>query len=142
MHLATQVAYKYLSIYQKTIYQTKIYLKKKWYEEAEISEAIVALKQLQVLDDSRYSENYLYWEVVKKWKPLFVAKQKLYQKWIETSIVQELVQEYSVMYDEWMILRLKKLRSQKNENDSSQKRVQRMVWRWYNYDLVLGVVEE
>jgi regulatory protein len=142
MHPATHIAYTYLSKYQKTIQQTQLYLKKKWYEDDEIETAIYELKDLDVLDDYRYADMYLAGEVISKWKPLIVVKQKLYHKWVSTVIIQNLINENSDEYTSAITSRLEKLWSQKKEQDTPQKWIQRMMSRGYAYELVLCVSQK
>lgn len=141
MSPATQVAYKHLSRYPKTTRQIREYLQKKWYEDNEIEDAINQLLQLNMLDDTLYAEMYLNSEVVNKWKPLMVVKQKMYQKWIPTELTTVLIDEYQELYQEWMINKLKKLRTQKKDENDTQKRIKRMIWRGYSYNIVKIAIE-
>jgi SOS response regulatory protein OraA/RecX len=138
---AAMQAYRHLSIYPKTVIQTRQYLSKKWYDEQEINAAVNQLKETKVLDDVAYAEAYLYSEVISKWKPLFVTKHKLSQKWIESELLEELVVIHLDDYNAWMKSKLKSLRSQKSMTDEKMKRIKKMVSRWYPYGLVIEIAE-
>lgn len=138
---ATTIAYKYLSKYFKTERQAREYLTKKWFEYDEINAAILKLIDLKVLDDRLYAEMYLHSEVARKWKPLIVAKQKLYHKWIDMDITQQLIDDNNDEYQSGMHSALLKLWSQRKKTDTIQKRIKRIIGRGYTYDLVKSVTE-
>lgn len=142
MSPATQIAFSHLNKYPKTIKQTKEFLRKKWFEDDEIEDAILELQQLKVLDDVLYAKMYLNSELTQKWKPRIVVHQKLYQKWIEVEKINQLFHEHEQEYSKWIHSTLQKLWNQKKKDDSTQKRIQRMMWRGYSYAEVKEVVSD
>ena len=87
-------ALQYLSRYPKSSFELWKQLKKKWYEDQEIGETIEKLENIWFLDDALYADMYIHSEVVRKWKPVYLIKQKLHQKWIDRTIVEEVCMTY------------------------------------------------
>lgn len=142
MDPCTQLGYHHLARYPKTTAQLRQFLTKKWFDAEEIDLAVDQLTTLMVLDDRLYAELYLDWEVTKKWKPLMVVKNKLYQKGVDSSIVTDLIEIYEEVYTQGQQNALAKLWESKKEADSDDKWIKRMIGRGYGYTLVRELVGE
>ena len=84
-------ALSYLSRYPKTEQEMRILLYKKWYTSEQVSATMESLKKNNFINDEKYAESYLYSEVVKKGKPVFVIKQKLQQRGVDKKLIDSLI---------------------------------------------------
>ncbi|MBS8122097.1 regulatory protein RecX [Candidatus Vampirococcus lugosii] len=82
-------AMDYIYKFPKTESQLKTQLFKKGYNDKEIEITIKLLKSKNYLNDKNYCEIYFNSECVKKGKASYIIKNKLIQKGIDKSIVQE-----------------------------------------------------
>lgn len=94
-------AIHYLGKYPKTVHDMIAQLKKKWFPQEEIEEAIPLLIENNYLNDMQYAESYLHSEVVRKGKPLLLIKQKLIMKWVDKTLVNELIGSIENELIEW-----------------------------------------
>ena len=85
-------AMHYLYRYPKTEKEMRTQLMKKWYLLDEIDDAMQTLKVKWYIDDRQFVELYVNSEVVKKGKPLVLIQQKLLFKWVEKTMLQEVIQ--------------------------------------------------
>jgi len=132
--LCYDYALNYLSRYPKTSYELWIQLKKKWYNNEDISSTLEKLTTFWFLDDGLFAEMYLRSEVIRKWKPLFKVQQKLYQKWVEKEIVWWLVEEYEEELHEWQQKKInKEIARRRDRWLEDQKITQKLQSRWYAY---------
>jgi regulatory protein len=86
-------ALSYLSRYPKTEQEMRILLYRKGYDGEQISSTMKSLKNNNFINDQNYAESYLYSEVVKKGKPVFLIKQKLQQRGIDKQLIGDLIDE-------------------------------------------------
>ena len=135
-----EYASSHLLRYPKTSYLLKQYLKRKWYEQSAIESVVEQLQEQKILDDVLYAELYLQSEVAQKGKSLRNIQQKLYQKWVDWSIVQTLINEHQLAYDEWMSNHLEKLWL--NNSWSNQQWIKKMLSRGYPYWLLMKYIDE
>ncbi|MDR0608167.1 MAG: recombination regulator RecX [Candidatus Peribacteria bacterium] len=87
-----EYALSYLSRYPKTEQEMRILLYKKGYDSDQVSSTMEHLKKNHVINDEKYTESYLYSEIVKKGKPVFVIKQKLQQRGINKKLIDEVIE--------------------------------------------------
>ena len=87
-------AVRYLTRYPKTEQELKIYLLEKGYLQHEIDLAMEYLKFKKYIDDEQFVELYFNSEVVRKWRPIYVAKNKLRQKWVDERLVSAYISEH------------------------------------------------
>ena len=99
-------ALKYIYRYPKTEKELRIKLLEKHYTEEEIEKAVQYLKSQWWLDDKRFTEMYIESELIKKWKPLIVVKNTLLSKWVDSNIVNQLIDEKFKEIAEWIINKL------------------------------------
>jgi regulatory protein len=89
-----QYALKYISRYPKTEKELRIKLQQKWYNSDEIRYTMDYLKSKNFVDDSLFAESYVRSELVNKWKPVIIIRNKLYKKWVDKSLINEIINEY------------------------------------------------
>ena len=89
-----QYALKYISVYPKTEKELRIKLQQKWYNSDEIKYTMEYLKGKKFADDRVFVESYVRSELVNKWKPVIVVRNKLYQKWVDKDLINEVIKEY------------------------------------------------
>ncbi len=89
-----QYALKYISRYPKTEKELKIKLQQKGYNSDEIRYTMEYLKAKKFADDRVFAESYIRSELVNKWKPVIVIRNKLYQKWVDKTLINEIIKEY------------------------------------------------
>lgn len=87
-----EYALSYLSRYPKTEQEMRILLYKKGYTSEQITSTMESLKKNNFINDEKYTESYLYSEIVKKGKPVFLIKQKLQQRGIDKRLIDELIE--------------------------------------------------
>lgn len=129
---AIDYAIWYLSRYPKTEQETRILLYKKWYDTDQISHCMDVLKKNDFVNDEKFTDSYLYSEVSKKWRPLFIIKQKLLQRWIDKWLLLQRINEQQEELTEWMRSTIKKeLESYKKKWVDWFDSIQKLMKRWY-----------
>jgi len=128
-----EYAIYYLSRYPKTTFELNIKLMEKGYNEFQRGKTIEFLEENDYLNDQKFAESYLYSEVTKKGKPLFMVRQKLSHKGIDKSIIEKICNEQEEELQKWMDAKLNK------QIDLFKKKwiegidlVQKLMRRWYN----------
>ena len=133
---------QYLSRYPKTVLDMKKQLQKKWYEDEKIEDVLEILIKKKYLDDRNYAYLYFSSEVGRKGKPLFVVKQKLQQKWVEYSILEDLIEEFGKELEEWIQKKLsKEIGHMREKWMEEQKIIQRLQRRGYRYKDIEAVIK-
>lgn len=89
-----QYALKYISRYPKTEKELKVKLQQKWYNSDEIRYTMDYLKSKKFADDRVFAESYIRSELVNKWKPVIAVTNKLYQKWVDKKLINEVIKDY------------------------------------------------
>ena len=141
--LCYDYALNYLSRYPKTSQDLWLQLKKKWYNQADIDHTIARLQDIGFLDDRLYADMYLRSEVQRKWKPLFLIKKKLQQKWIGRELLDELCEEYEEELIGWQRLKIKKeILRRSGRWLEEQKIIKKLQWRGYMYRDIQEVMEK
>ena len=105
---AVEYAIWYLSRYPKTEQEIRIILYKKWYDSEDIAHCMEVLKKNDFINDEKFTDSFLYSEVEKKWRPLFIIKQKLIQRWIDKSLLNKKISEQQDELTEWMRKNIRK----------------------------------
>jgi regulatory protein len=88
-----EYALSYLSRYPKTEQEMRILLYRKGYESEQIKTTMESLKQNNFINDEHYANSYLYSEVIKSGKPVFLIKQKLLQRGVDKGIIDHLIEQ-------------------------------------------------
>lgn len=86
---AIDYAMKYLVHAPKSERDLTAMLYRKGYTEKEVIVAKKRLKQQGLIDDKLFVKLYIDSEVIKKWKPIYVAKGHLFEKGIAKYLVEE-----------------------------------------------------
>ena len=140
---AIDYAIWYLSRYPKTEQEIRIILYKKWYNSEDIQHCLEVLKKNDFINDEKFVESFLYSEVEKKWRPLFIIKQKLIQRWIDKWLLAEKISENQEDLTEWMRKAIRK------ELDVYKKKwvdwfdsIQKLMRRWYQLADIKAVIKE
>ncbi len=134
-------AIRYLSRYPKTEKELSIYLLQKWYLQDEIDNAMDFLKFKRYIDDAQFVELYFNSEVIKKWRPLYVATNKLYQKGVDKSLVDQFIQEHKEEIEEGIHNKIRKFITQyKNKWVDGFDVIQKIMNKWYKLDDIKAVI--
>ncbi len=136
-------ALNYINRYPKTEKELKLKLLEKWYYEDKINETIDFLKSKNYVNDENFAKLYINSEVVKKWKPIFVVKKKLFQKWISKYLIKKITEELQEDIFFWMKTKI--------ENEIKKLKLKWIIWfdiiqklmrRGYNlYDIKKVIIE-
>lgn len=138
-----QYAIKYISRYPKTEKELKIKLQQKWYNEEEIGYTMEYLKKKKFADDRIFVESYIRSELVNKGKPIINVRNKLYHKWIDKSLVNEVLKEYELEVQKWIAKKIRK------EIDSYKRKwvewfdiIQKLMRKGYKLDDIKDVIND
>jgi regulatory protein len=109
MKICYDYAIDYIYRFPKTKKELEIQLRKKWYNDEEIKYTFLWLEKKWYLDDVQFCRLYIWSELVKKWKPLYVVKGKLIKKWVDKKIIDQCLKEVDSDIEESKISTIKKL---------------------------------
>jgi len=70
-----------------------ILLYTKGYSTEEIEHTMDILKENNFINDEKFAESYLYSEVIKRGKPVFLSRKKLEQRGIDPTIIEKFIEE-------------------------------------------------
>ena len=139
---AVDYAIWYLSRYPKTEEETRILLYKKWYNTEDIMHCMEVLKKNDFVNDEKFADSFLYSEVSKKGRPLFIVKQKLLQRWIDKWLLMKKIAENQEDLTEWMRKNIRKeLDSYKNKWVDGFDSIQKLMRRWYQLADIKAVIK-
>lgn len=137
-----QYAMKYISKYPKTEKELSVKLYQKWYNSEQIKYTMDYLKKKRFADDRVFAESYVRSELVNKWKPIIAVRTKLIQKWVDKTIINEVIKRYETDIAWWIKEKILK------EIDSYKKKwvewfdiIQKLMKRWYSLDEIKKVIE-
>ena len=140
---AVDYAISYLSRYPKTEEEMRIILYKKWYNSDDIHRCMDVLKRNDFINDEKFTDSFLYSEVAKKWRPLFIIKQKLIQRWIDKWLLLKKISEQQEDLVDWMHKAIKK------EIEIYKKKwvdwfdiIQKLMRRWYQLADIKAVIKQ
>ena len=139
---AVDYAISYLSRYPKTEQEMRIILYKKWYNSEDIQHCMDVLKRNDFINDEKFVDSFLYSEVAKKWRPLFIIKQKLIQRWIDKWLLAKKISEQQEELIDWIHKAIRK------ELDAYKKKwvdwfdsIQKLMRRWYQLADIKTVIK-
>jgi len=133
----------YISRYPKTEKELRIKLLEKWFISKEIENTVDFMKYKWYVDDRNFASMYLNSEVVRKGKPLFMVQQKLFQKWIDKEITDELKKEYEEDLKTGMKEKISnEIRKMKQKDMDWFDIIQKLMRRWYHIDMIKTVIHE
>ena len=139
---AIDCAIWYLSRYPKTEQEIRIILYKKWYNSEDVIHCLEVLKKNDFINDEKFTDSFLYSEVEKKGRPLFIIKQKLIQRGIDKWLLAKKISEQQDELIEWMRRAIRK------ELDIYKKKwvdwfdsIQKLMRRWYQLADIKAVIK-
>lgn len=136
-------AVKYISRYPKTEKELTIYLLEKWYLQDEIDQAMEYLKYKTYVNDENFVDMYFHSEVISKWRPLYVATNKLHQKWIDKSLITAFIEEHEAEIQEWIYNKIHKIIAQyKSRWVEWFDIIQKIMAKWYKLDDIKAVINK
>ncbi len=102
---------------------------------------MVQLEKSGYLDDAVYARSYLNSEVVRKGKPLLLIKQKLINKWVDKSLLLELIDEMEEEMQEWQSWKIaKEIERLRWKGKSDPEIVQSLIRKWFAYDSIKKII--
>jgi len=101
-------ALRYIYRYPKTEKELILQLRKKWYKESEIEKTIIFLKKKKYLNDKNFVKDYVDYHLVRRWKPIIYVKSKLYEKWVDSNIIKEVISDKFDEINKWIEKQIKK----------------------------------
>lgn len=139
---AIDYAIWYLSRYPKTEQEIRIILYRKWYNTEDIQHCLDVLKKNDFINDEKFTDSFLYSEVTKKGRPLFIIKQKLIQRWINKSLLSKRISEQQEELTEWMRKAIRKeLDAYKKKWVDGFDSIQKLMRRWYQLADIKAVIK-
>jgi len=136
-------ALHYINRYPKTEFELRLQLRKKWYFEDNIDETIQQLEKLNYVNDREFTRLYFWSECERKWKPVFVVKGKLLQKWVDKELVLEIEEELEEEIIKGQKIKIaKEIDVLKNKWLDGVQIIQKLQGRGYAFGLIKEVVEE
>lgn len=136
-----QYAIKYISRYPKTEKELRIKLQQKWYNEDEVRYTMDYLKKKWFADDKVFVESYIRSELVNKWKPIINVRNKLYHKWVDKSLVNEILEEYKSEIEKWIYKKIRKeIDAYKRKGVEWFDIIQKIMRKWYRLDDIKEVI--
>lgn len=138
----TDYALKYLYRIPKTEQDLKIKLMQQGFTEAQIGDTMIYLKSKKYIDDRQYAQLYVNSELVKKGKPVYVIRQKLYQKGVDKHLIQEVLTQYEQDIGEGIEQRIKsEITKYKKRGFEGFDIIQRLLRKGYKVDQIKKVVK-
>jgi len=139
---AIDYAIWYLSRYPKSEEEIRIILFTKWYNSEDVAHCLEVLKKNDFINDEKYVDSYLYSEVIKKWRPLFIIKQKLAQRWINKWLIMKKISEQQEELTSGMRSAIKKeLDTYKKKWVDGFDSIQKLMRRWYQLADIKAVIK-
>lgn len=140
---AVDYAIWYLSHYPKTEQEIRIILYKKWYNSEDVQHCLEVLKKNDFVNDEKFADSFLYSEVEKKWRPLFIIRQKLIQRWIDKWLLAKKILEQQDELTQWMRKAIRKeLDVYKRKWVDGFDSIQKLMRRWYQLADIKAVIKE
>jgi len=125
-------ALEYIYRYPKTEHELRIQLSKKWYFGNEIDTAIEMLSKKWYIDDRNFATMYIESELIHKGKPSIIIVKKLLEKWVDKTMLKELMDQYEQQADESIDVRIKtEIEKYKKWGDEGVAIIQKLMRRWY-----------
>jgi len=134
-------ALRYIFRYPKTKKELIIQLRKKWYPEKAIQKALDYLKKKGYLNDKQFTKDYIDFHCIRRWKPIVWVKQKLFEKWVDKEIVEEIIKKKYEDIEKWIEKKIKKeIQAYKNKWLDWLEILEKLTRKWYTYKQIKNVV--
>lgn len=134
-------ALKYIYRFPKTEKELKIKLLQKWFSNDEANKTLEILKSKNFVNDKLFAESYITSEISKKWKPPISIIQKLKFKWIDSDIINSVLDKNQDDIQEGIQNKIKK------EIENYKKKwiewfdiIQKLIKKWYKIDTIKEVI--
>lgn len=138
----TDYSLKYLYRIPKTEQDLKIKLMQQGFTEEQIGDTMIYLKSKKYIDDRQYAQLYVGSELVKKGKPVYVIRQKLYQKGVDKHLIQEVLTQYEQDIGEGIEQRIKsEIAKYKKRGFEWFDIIQKLLRKGYKVDQIKKVVK-
>ena len=132
---------RYIYRYPKTEKELVLQLRKKWYKESEIEKAISFLKKKKYLNDEKFVEDYIDYHLMRRWKPIIYVKTKLYQKWVDKNITNEVIEKNFDKINKWIEKKLiKEIEQYKQKWIDGFEIIQKLTRKGYSLNQVKYVI--
>ena len=133
----------YISRYPKTEKELTIHLFQKWFMSVEVNDTIKRLKELWYIDDEKFVQSYINSEISNKWKPTIVIKQKLIQKWVDSHLVDKLLNKNIEDIQWWTHKKItKEIQNYKKKWIDWFDIIQKLMRKWYKLDDIKSVIQK
>lgn len=143
MATCMEYALSYLSRYPKTEQEMRLLLYKKGYDGDPIKATMESLKRNNFINDEKYAESYLYSEVIKKGKPVFLISQKLQQKGIDKNLISKIIEEQKEDISEGIASGIKKdIEAYKKKDIDGFDIIQKLMRKGYRLQDIKDVLKE
>lgn len=134
-------ALNYIYRFPKTEKELISQLFKKGYLQEQVDETMAYLKDKWFIDDAKFADSYIYSQSVKKWKPLFQVKIKLYQKGVDKTLVEKVAKEYESDISKWTSQKIiKEIEKYKKKGLNGFDIIQKLLLRGYSLDDIKKVL--
>jgi len=134
-------ALNYIFKYPKTEKELVIQLRKKWYNEDYIHIAIEYLKERNYLNDKIFIKDYVFYHLIKKWKPIIYVKSQLKQKWLNMYDIKEIIWEYINDINEWIEKQIRReIDKYKTQWENQFDIIQKIIRKWYTLNQLKKVI--
>lgn len=138
-----EYALSYIFRYPKTEKELVLQLRKKWYDEKNIEKAVKYLKSKKYLNDKNFVKEYIYYHLIKKWKPISYVKYQLLNKWVDMLCIKEIIQENIDDINKWIWKKIKKdIEKYKEKWINKLDIIDKLLRKWYTLNQIKKVVEE
>lgn len=137
-----QYALKYISRYPKTEKELTVKLQQKWYNTDQIRYTMEFLKEKKFVDDKLFVESYIRSELVKKWKPLINITNKLYQKWVDKNLTNDMIKEHAEDISAGILEKIEKeIEFYKKKGVEWFDIIHKIMRKWYKLDDIKTVIQ-
>jgi len=134
-------ALKYIFRYPKTKKELTIQLRKKWYTESEIEKALWYLKRKGYLNDRQFTKDYVDYHWARRGKPIIWIKSKLFEKWVDKEIIQEIIDKKFEDISKWIWKRIEKEIAQYKDRWLDWLEIlEKLTRKWYTYNQIKKVL--
>ena len=101
------------------------------------------LKRNDFINEEKFTDSFLYSEVAKKWRPLFIIKQKLIQRWIDKWLLANKISQQQEELVDWMRKAIRKeLDAYKRKWVDGFDSIQKLMRRWYQLADIKHVIKK
>lgn len=135
-------ALNYIFKYQKTEKELITQLRKKWYNEKDISKTLDYLKEKKYVNDLNYIKDYTDYHLARRWRPISYVKSRLIQKWLKSKDISEVISENIDEINNAIWDQLKKeIEKYKERQINPIDIIQKLNRKWYTLNQIRKVLD-